>query len=76
MMDRLTMVPAFEKLSLEGNTDTEQVISGVSVMQEKFRSLWETAIYNVWVPRRLSGKESTCNVEDLGLIPLSGRSPG
>ena len=24
------MVPAFEKLSLAGNTDTEQVISGVS----------------------------------------------
>ena len=30
MMDRMTMVPAFEKLSLAGNTDTEQVISGVS----------------------------------------------
>ena len=70
------MVPAFEKLSLAGNTDTEQVISGVSVMQEKFRSFWETAIYNVWYPRRFSGNESACNVVDLGLIPGSGRSPG
>ena len=74
MMDRMTMVPALEKLSLAGNT--EQVISGVSVMQEKFRSLWETAIYIVWDPRRFSSKESACNVVDLGLIPGSGRSPG
>ena len=27
-------------------------------------------------PRGSDGKESTCNVGDLGLIPGSGRSPG
>ena len=27
-------------------------------------------------PGRLAGKESTCNAEDPGLIPGSGRSPG
>ena len=75
-MDRMTVSPAFEKLSLAGNTNTEQVISGVSVMQKKFRSLWETAIYNVWDPQRFSGKEPACSVEDQGLIPASGRSPG
>ena len=26
--------------------------------------------------KRLSGKESTCPAEDIGLIPGSGRSPG
>ena len=45
-------------------------------MQKKFRSLWETAIYNVWDPQRFSGKEPACSVEDQGLIPASGRSPG
>ena len=28
------------------------------------------------LPRQLSGKESTCQAGDLGLIPGSGRSPG
>ena len=28
------------------------------------------------LPRGLSGKESTCNAGDMGLIPGSGRSPG
>ena len=28
------------------------------------------------LPRWLSGKESTCNAGDAGLIPGSGRSPG
>lgn len=41
MMDRMAMVSAFKKLSLVGNTDIEQVISRVSVMQEKFGSLWK-----------------------------------
>ena len=29
-----------------------------------------------WLPWWLSGRESTCNAEDAGLIPGSGRSPG
>ena len=29
-----------------------------------------------WLPWWLSGKESTCNAEDAGLIPGWGRSPG
>ena len=29
-----------------------------------------------WLPLWLRGKESTCNVGDLGLIPGLGRSPG
>ena len=28
------------------------------------------------LPQWLSGKESACNAEDMGLIPGSGRSPG
>ena len=31
---------------------------------------------NMGFSRWLSGKESTCNAEDTGLIPGSGRSPG
>ena len=30
----------------------------------------------MWIPRRVSGKESACNAEDPGLMPGSGRSPG
>ena len=33
-------------------------------------------IYTQGLPRRLSGKESTCQVGDEGLIPDSGRFPG
>ena len=29
-----------------------------------------------WLPRWPSGRESTCNAEDLGVIPGSGRFPG
>ena len=29
-----------------------------------------------WLPQWLRGKESTCNAEDMGSIPGSGRSPG
>ena len=32
-------------------------------------------IFN-WLPKWLSGKESTCNGGDVGLIPGLGRSPG
>ena len=28
------------------------------------------------LPRRLSGKESACNAEDVGCVPEPGRSPG
>ena len=31
---------------------------------------------NLCFPGSSVGKESACNVEDLGLIPGSGRSPG
>ena len=33
-------------------------------------------MYVCGLPWWLSGKESTCNTEDLGSIPGSGRSPG
>ena len=29
-----------------------------------------------WAPRWLSGKKSTCNARDAGLIPRLGKSPG
>lgn len=41
VMDRMAMDLAFKMLRLVGNTDTEQAISEVSAMQEKFRSLWK-----------------------------------
>ena len=33
-------------------------------------------VWRVGLPRWLSGKESTCDAGDAGLIPGSGRSPG
>ena len=33
-------------------------------------------IYIYGLPQWLRGKESSCNVEDVGSIPGSGRSPG
>ena len=35
-----------------------------------------SAFLCTWQPWWLSGKESTCDAEDLGSIPGSGRSPG
>ena len=35
-----------------------------------------STIYYVGFPGGSAGKKSTCNVEDLGLIPGLGRSPG
>ena len=37
--------------------------------------LWLSSIA-LWLPRWLSGKESTCSAGDAGSIPGSGRSPG
>ena len=34
------------------------------------------AVICLGIPGGSEGKESACNVEDLGLIPGSGRSPG
>ena len=36
----------------------------------------EGDLISPWLPRWHSGKESACNVGDLGSIPGSGRSPG
>jgi len=39
-------------------------------------SLSNTDHHTQGLPQWLSGKESTCNAGDTGLIPGSGRSPG
>ena len=39
-------------------------------------SLSNTDQHTQGLPQWLSGKESTCNAGDTGLIPGSGRSPG
>ena len=39
-------------------------------------NLWHLTMSSLGLPRWHSGKESTCNVGDLGLIPGLGRSPG
>ena len=38
-------------------------------------SSWIVFNKNIGLPRWLSGKESACNAEDVGLIPELGRSP-
>ena len=38
--------------------------------------LWNWNLFNLGFPCGSAGKESTCSVEDLGLIPGLGRSPG
>ena len=40
------------------------------------KGLPQTSVYRVWLPWWLSGKTSTCNAGDPGLIPGSGSSPG
>ena len=35
-----------------------------------------TLLSGIWLPRRHSGKESTCQAGDTDLIPWSRRSPG
>ena len=37
---------------------------------------WGIVLESKGYPGRSDSKESVCNVEDLGLIPGSGRSPG
>ena len=37
---------------------------------------YKTLRHDTGLPQWLSGKESTCNAEDTGSIPGSGRSPG
>ena len=37
---------------------------------------WSMQLYCIRLPRWLSVKESTCQEGDVGLIPVSGRSPG
>ena len=44
--------------------------------KEKISNYKDTANYEHGLLRWLSGKESACNVGDLGSIPGSGRSPG
>ena len=39
-------------------------------------SKWLNSVLFLGFPEGLVSKESTCNAEDLGLIPGSGRSPG
>ena len=40
------------------------------------KGLPQTSVCRVWLPWWLSGKTSTCNAGDPGLIPGSGSSPG
>ena len=48
-----------------------------AISKEKISSLCHAVSYNCWgFPYCSAGKESTCNVRDLGLIPGFGRSPG
>ena len=42
----------------------------------KPRDYYSSPSYHLGLLRWLSGKESTCNAGDTGLIPGSGRSPG
>ena len=63
----------------------------VALFSFKFYAVWSRNIYILYIelviggflcsskaaiPQWLSGKESACNAEDLGLIPGLGRSPG
>ena len=41
-----------------------------------FLGFLNTAVSLIWLPRWLSGKESTCNTGDTGSIPVLGRFPG
>ena len=55
-------------------------VYGVAQSQTQLKRLSSssssTHIIIVYLPRRLSGKESACNAGDTGSIPGSGRSPG
>ena len=63
-----------------------QLVKNSAVMQETpVQSLgqedllekgWATHSSILWLPLGSAGKESACNVEDLGSIPGMGRSPG
>ena len=41
-----------------------------------FLKIWERLFGALGFPGGLDGKEFTCNVRDLGSIPVLGRSPG
>ena len=43
-------------------------------LPSEFHLIWAIRVYP-GLPRRLSGKESTCNAGDSGLIPGSGKFP-
>ena len=49
-------------------------VSGVAQSQTRLKRL-SSSIRNIGLPQWLSGKESTCNVADMGSIPGSGRYP-
>ena len=62
------------------------VLSSFSIANWTPSNLWDSSfgiisffhvfLYSSGFPRGSAGKESTCNVRDLGLIPELGRSPG
>ena len=44
--------------------------------EDNFSFIEDIILLYMYVPCGSAGKESTCNVEDLGSIPGLGRSPG
>ena len=52
-------------------------VKGLSVVHEaKVDAFWELLDFSAGFPHSPIGKESPCNVGELGSIPESGRSPG
>ena len=47
-----------------------------SEMSQKEKDKYHILMHILGFPHSSVSKESACNVEDLGLIPVSGRSPG
>ena len=45
-------------------------------IEENFSFIEDILLLYLYVPCGSAGKQSTCNVGDLGLIPGLGRSPG
>ena len=58
------------------NRNVSYFIPKVKFIPKYFMVIWMLYKWYLGFPGGSDGKESTCNVRDLGLIPGSGRFPG